>query len=444
MKYFGTDGFRGKANESLTAYQAFLVGSGLGFLLRQEHIKPVVLIGKDTRLSSSMFESAIASGLSAHGCDVKLLGVCPTPMVSYGVENTDAVAAVMISASHNPYYDNGIKLFNESGEKMDSETELRIESYIDGTSELILPENEAIGTIAPDKSILELYMDHLVQSVEADLSGYKIILDCANGASVTTAQAIFERLGAQPIVIHNQPDGININTHCGSTHPESLIEAVLEHGADMGFAFDGDADRCIAVDNKGEIVDGDKTLYACGKFMRERGLLKNNLIVTTVMANLGLFKKFEEEGIDTEVTKVGDKYVYESLLLKDGMLGGEQSGHIIFKQFAHTGDGVLTALKLAEVVNQTNQSLHDNVKDLLIFPQTLKNVRVNNKEEAMSHEDVRKKMSEIDFRLGKNGRLLVRPSGTEPLVRVMVEAQTQELCDSLVDEVVDIIVSKKL
>lgn len=445
MKYFGTDGFRGKANESLTAQHAFQVGSALGYLLKKDHEKPLVLIGKDTRLSSSMFEYAMIAGLCANGCHVKQLHVCPTPMVSYLTANSNANGAIMISASHNPYYDNGIKLFNGEGRKMDSQTENLIEQYIEGKLEIILVENEEIGTVTEMDHGLEMYLNHLKEAVNnVDLSPYKIVLDCANGASVATAQEVFESLGAKVIMMHHHPDGININVKSGSTHPESLVQRVLQEKADMGFAFDGDADRCIAVDHKGNMVDGDKTLYACGLHMRTKGELNNDLIVTTVMANLGLFRKFEELNINTEVTAVGDKYVFEGMLTRDGMLGGEQSGHIIFKQYAMTGDGVLTALKLAQVVKETEKSLYDNTKELLIYPQSLKNIRVNDKERALSDEDVRKKMSEIDFRLGKSGRLLVRPSGTEPLIRVMVEAENQELCDLMVDEVIEIIKHKEL
>lgn len=444
MKYFGTDGFRGKANESLTALQAFKVGAAFGNLLKQTISKPTVLIGKDTRLSSGMFEAAIAAGLSAYGCHVGLLDVCPTPMLAHATKNSSANAGIMITASHNPFYDNGIKLFNEEGEKIAEEIEQQIERHLEGRAELILPDNAEIGLITHEPEALEKYLLHLKESVSTSLKGYKVVLDCANGASVTTAKRAFEMLEADVIVMHDQPDGLNINVECGSTHPHSLIEKVKEEKADMGFAFDGDADRCIAVDHTGELIDGDKTLYICGNFMRDQGELNNDLIVTTVMANLGLFRKWEELKFRTEVTRVGDKYVYEAMLSKDGMLGGEQSGHIIFKKHASTGDGVLTALKLSEVVASTKQSLHDLARDLIIYPQTLKNVRVNDKETALSDVDVRRKMSEIDHRLGKTGRLLVRPSGTEPLVRVMVEAESQEICDLFVKEVVDIIVAKRL
>ncbi len=444
MKYFGTDGFRGKANESLTAYQAFKVGASLGYWLKQQNKNVTVLVAKDTRLSSSMFEAAISAGLSGYGCDVELLGVCPTPMLAFAIKNTEAQAGIMITASHNPYHDNGIKLFNDLGEKMSADVEQHIERHLEGRTELILPAHHEIGTIQPAEHVFEDYFEHLKKTISTDLSGYKVVLDCANGATVTTAQRVFELLNAQVIMMHNEPDGLNINVDCGSTHPESLIERVLEEKADMGFAFDGDGDRCIGVDNQGHIIDGDKTLFVSGNFMRSQGRLNNDLIVTTVMANLGLFRKFEELNILTEVTAVGDKYVYEAMLEKDGILGGEQSGHIIYREHSSTGDGVLTALKLAEAVVVTGQSLHDLAKDLVIYPQTLVNVRVKDKESALSDVDVRKKMAEIDHRLGKTGRLLVRPSGTEPLIRVMVEAESQQVCDDFVLEVVQVIKNKQL
>lgn len=444
MKFFGTDGFRGRANDGLTAQQAFQVGSCLGYLLRQDDSRPEVLIGKDTRISSTMFEYALAAGLSAHGCDVLLLGVVPTPMVAYETLHSNASAAVMISASHNPYYDNGIKLFDSQGMKMNGKVEQQIESYLEGQMDILLPDNDSIGLIQQASGSMEHYLHHLKEISDFDLSSYKVVLDCANGAAYQTARKAFEQVGAEVIVINDQPDGFNINNQCGSTHPQELVQRVLEEKADFGFAFDGDADRCIGVDHTGELVDGDKILYACGLFMREQGALQNNLIVTTIMANMGLFKKLKELNIKTEVTQVGDKHVYEAMLTKDSMLGGEQSGHIIFRELFPSGDGVLTALKLAEVVVKTNKSLHDITKDLIIYPQTLKNVVVHDKEKAMSHVDVRKKMSEIDHRLGDSGRLLVRPSGTEPLVRVMVEAKTKEMSDAYVDEVVEVIVSKNL
>ena len=327
---------------------------------------------------------------------------------------------------------------------MSGDVEQHIERHLEGRTELILPAHHEIGTIQPAEHVFEDYFEHLKKTISTDLSGYKVVLDCANGATVTTAQRVFELLNAQVIMMHNEPDGLNINVDCGSTHPESLIERVLEEKADMGFAFDGDGDRCIGVDNQGHIIDGDKTLFVSGNFMRSQGRLNNDLIVTTVMANLGLFRKFEELNILTEVTAVGDKYVYEAMLEKDGILGGEQSGHIIYREHSSTGDGVLTALKLAEAVVVTGQSLHDLAKDLVIYPQTLVNVRVKDKESALSDVDVRKKMSEIDHRLGKTGRLLVRPSGTEPLIRVMVEAESQQVCDDFVLEVVQVIKNKQL
>lgn len=439
MKYFGTDGFRGQANVGLTAKHAFMVGLSLGAQLVDKNENPFIFIGKDTRLSSSMLESALAAGVSSAGVSVKLLGVVPTPLVSHVTQHTDAVGAVMISASHNPYDDNGIKVFNEFGEKTDAETEQKIENVIDGLEEVVLASPDKIGVIKADSEDVDLYIQHLIEEVPLDLTGYKVVLDCANGAAVSTAQRIFEQTGCELIVLHNQPDGYNINTNCGSTHPEDLVKHVLEYQADFGFAFDGDADRCIGVDNQGRLITGDETLYLVGKNLKDKGQLKNNLVVTTVMANLGLFKALDKLGIETVSTAVGDKYVYEALTTKDALIGGEQSGHIIFSDLANTGDGVLTALMISKVVSENKQPLSDLVSDLLIFPQTLKNIRVNNKQAALENESLNEKVEEISQRLDKNGRILVRPSGTEPVIRVMVEAENQELCDSCVDEVIQLI-----
>lgn len=441
MKYFGTDGFRGKANETLTAQQAFIVGSSFGQQLKEKfnQEKLMVYIGKDTRLSSDMLESALASGFASSGIEVHLLGIIPTPTVSYITKNSDAVGAVMISASHNPYYDNGLKLFNDQGEKMDPKTEEAIERVLDDPSLIELCDSDAIGKIKMDKKAIDSYLNYLEENVPVDLKGYKVILDCANGASVTTAVKAFEKTGADLIVLHQEPDGYNINTKCGSTHPESLQEAVKEHKADFGFAFDGDADRCIAVNEKGELFDGDHMLYSLGKFMKDKGTLNNNVIVTTVMANLGFFRAIEKLDIDSEKTAVGDKYVYEALNKRSGSIGGEQSGHIIFKEIANTGDGVLTALKLSEMVKETGQTLSESSKDCVIYPQTLKNIRVIDKEAALTNETILAEVNKVQEHLGSDGRILVRPSGTEPLIRVMVEAQTQEECDKCVDQVIEVI-----
>lgn len=443
MKYFGTDGFRGKVNYDLDALQAFKVGACLGNALYKKHGKKSVYVGMDTRLSSSMLEAAVASGLASMGMDVKLLGVVPTPVVSYITANSEAVGAVMISASHNPYYDNGIKLFSDLGEKMDSETEEYIERYLDNEFELEWVSGDQLGVIVnDDENTIQAYMDYLKENLSMDLSKLKIVLDCANGASVSTAKKAFQLFGLKVIVINDQPDGYNINTKCGSTHPEQLVEKVLELKADAGFAFDGDADRCIGVNHLGELVTGDEVLYLVGKYLKKNNKLKNNLVVTTVMANLGLFRAFEKEGIEYRSTQVGDKYVFEVLGQEDGVIGGEQSGHIIFKDIAHTGDGLLTALKLVEIMVNENKSLKELTNGLVIYPQTLKNLKVKNKQVVLEDASVNQLISEIETRLDKDGRILVRPSGTEPLIRVMVEAKDQIICDSIVDEVIEYIVQK--
>ncbi len=443
MKYFGTDGFRGKVNYTLDALQAFKVGACLGNALYNKHGKKNVYVGMDTRLSSSLLEAGVASGLASMGMDVKLLGVVPTPVVSYITANSDAVGAVMISASHNPYYDNGIKLFSELGEKMDPDTEEYIERYLDNEFELEWVNGDNLGVIVyDDENTIHAYMDYLKENLSMDLSGLKIVLDCANGASVSTAKKAFELFGGEVVVMNDQPDGYNINTKCGSTHPEQLVQKVLELNADAGFAFDGDADRCIGVNHLGELVTGDDVLYLAGKYLKKNNKLKNNLVVTTVMANLGLFRALEREGIDYRSTQVGDKYVFEVLGQEDGVIGGEQSGHIIFKDIAHTGDGVLTALKLVEIMVHENKSLKELTNGLVIYPQTLKNLKVKDKQVVLEDSSVNDLIAEIETRLNKDGRILVRPSGTEPLIRVMVEAKDQLTCDSIVDEVIDYIVQR--
>lgn len=443
MKYFGTDGFRGKVNSDLNALQAFKVGSCLGNVLYNKHKKNSVYVGMDTRLSSPMLEAAVASGLASMGMDVKLLGVVPTPVVSYITANTDAVGAVMISASHNPYYDNGIKLFNELGEKMDSDTEEYIERYLENEFDLELVSGNDLGVIInDDENTIHAYLNYLKENLSMDLSGLKIVLDCANGASIATAKKAFELFGGNVVVINDQPDGYNINTKCGSTHPEQLIEKVLELKADAGFAFDGDADRCIGVNHMGELVTGDDVLYMVGKYLKKNNKLKNNLVVTTVMANLGLFRAFESEEIEYHLTQVGDKYVFEVLSQEDGVIGGEQSGHIIFKDIAHTGDGVLTALKLVEIMVHEKKSLKELRNGLVIYPQTLKNLKVKDKQNVLEDASINQFIAEVETRLSKDGRILVRPSGTEPLIRVMVEAKDQGTCDSIVDEVIDYIVQR--
>lgn len=444
MKYFGTDGFRGEANETLNAHQAFLVGLSFGQQCKEEYQDGFIYIGKDTRISSSMLEHALAAGLSSSGMDVKLLGVVPTPVVSYLTRSSEAVGAVMISASHNPYRDNGIKLFNHHGQKIASSTEQKIEQVIDQEVEVKLVDGDDIGSIESDFAAIQRYIDFLNQEVPLDLTGLKVVLDCANGASISTAQKVFEKTGCELIVLFDTPDGKNINVNCGSTHVDRLKEKVLELKADVGFAFDGDADRCIGVNHLGQEVDGDHMIYIYARYLKEKNDLNNNLVVTTVMANLGLFKALDELGIETHKTAVGDKYVFEALKDYDGVIGGEQSGHIIFKKLANTGDGVLTALMMCHVMSEKNQSLARLSEDLTIYPQRLKNVEVVDKGSALENEQLKHKIESVNQLLGDKGRLLVRPSGTEPLVRVMVEAQSQELCDQLVDEIIDVIHANNL
>jgi len=440
-KYFGTDGIRGKANETLRVETAFAVGRYLGYAFSKEkHGK--ILIGMDTRLSSSMFEAALAAGASASGADVYCLKVVPTPAVAYLTGLDDFDCGVMISASHNPFYDNGIKVFNHHGVKISNALEAEIEAFIDHKVDIPYAEDEKIGRVFDYREGLKRYTDHLKSLFTMDLSEMTLALDTANGSATTSAYEVLTSFGAHCILIHNQPDGININTHCGSTHPQSLQALVKGVKANLGLAFDGDADRLIAVDESGNLVDGDKIIYACGVHMKEQGLLVKNKVVTTVMANLGCYKALERAGIDYEQTQVGDKYVYECMVKNDYQLGGEQSGHIIFKQHATTGDGLLTALKLLEVMSAKKQTISEITKDLYIYPQLLKNVRVKDKQKALHDQDLLELTRKIQEELGDEGRILVRPSGTEPLVRVMVEAKTDELCAKYVGQCVELIQNK--
>mgnify|MGYP004702450129 CR=1 FL=1 len=442
-KYFGTDGIRGKANETLTVQTAFAVGSYLGYLFSKES-KGRILIGRDTRISSTMFESAITAGATAAGCDVYTLKVAPTPAIAYLVKSEGFDCGVMISASHNPYYDNGIKVFDNNGSKLSASIEDEIERYIDGEMTVDFVCDGKIGQAFDYAEGLDNYLNWMASLFDFDCQKKRIVIDCANGSAVATAEKMLNRLHCDVIALHNDPDGININTECGSTHPAHLQKAVIESGADVGFAFDGDADRLIAVDEFGNLIDGDKILYACGLHLKKYHGLNKNSIVTTVMSNLGLYKALEKEDINFIQTQVGDKYVYEQMLLQDVKLGGEQSGHIIFKDHATTGDGLLTALKLLEVMADTGQSLASLTEPVAIFPQLLKNVRVNDKQAVMEDTGLKEIIRKLEEELHGNGRILVRPSGTEPLVRVMVEAQSEELCVRLVSEVVELINSKGL
>ncbi len=441
-KYFGTDGFRGEANVDLTVEHAYRVGRFLGWYYGQDH-KCKVVIGKDTRRSRYMFEYALASGLTASGADAYLLHVTTTPSVSYVARTEDFDCGIMISASHNPFYDNGIKIINDRGEKLSEDVIGKIEDYLDGKSgEIPFAVKEKIGRTTDYVMGRNRYIGYLISLATRSFKGMKVGLDCANGSSWMMAKSIFDALGAKTYVIHNEPDGTNINMNCGSTHIEALQQLVKEKGLDVGFAYDGDADRCLAVDENGEVVDGDLILYVCGLYMKERGMLDTNTVVTTVMSNLGLYKAFDIAGIRYVKTAVGDKYVYENMAQNGHCLGGEQSGHIIFSKFASTGDGILTSLKLMEVMLEKKQTLGQLIQPVDIYPQVLKNIRVKSKPEARQDPDVMAAVSQVEKELGADGRILVRESGAEPVIRVMVEAKTDELCARYVDQVINVIRQK--
>lgn len=446
-KYFGTDGFRGEANVTLTVEDAYKVGRFLGWYYGQKTKadRCRVVIGKDTRRSSYMFEYSLVSGLTASGADVYLLHVTTTPSVSYVVRTEEFDCGIMISASHNPYYDNGIKVINGRGEKLEEETIEKIESYLDGEmGEIPFAKRDAIGRTVDYAAGRNRYIGYLISLATRSFKNMRVGLDCANGSASAIAKNVFDALGAETHVINNTPDGLNINTNCGSTHIEGLQKYVLENHLDVGFAYDGDADRCLAVDSEGKLVDGDKILYVCGKYMKEQDTLVNNTVVTTVMSNFGLYKAFEREGISYEKTAVGDKYVYENMSQNGHCLGGEQSGHIIFSKHATTGDGILTSLKLMEVILEKKETLAKLADEVQIYPQVLKNVRVKDKEAAQADRDVQAEVQKVSDALGDTGRILVRPSGTEPLIRVMVEAPTDEICGKYVAQVVEMIEKKGL
>ena len=446
-KYFGTDGFRGEANVTLTVEDAYKVGRFLGWYYGQKtpDERCRVVIGKDTRRSSYMFEYSLVSGLTASGADVYLLHVTTTPSVSYVVRTEEFDCGIMISASHNPYYDNGIKVINGRGEKLEEETIEKIESYLDGEmGEIPFAKRDAIGRTVDYAAGRNRYIGYLISLATRSFKNMRVGLDCANGSASAIAKNVFDALGAETHVINNTPDGLNINTNCGSTHIEGLQKYVVENHLDVGFAYDGDADRCLAVDSEGKLVDGDKILYVCGKYMKEQGTLVNNTVVTTVMSNFGLYKAFEREGISYEKTAVGDKYVYENMSQNGHCLGGEQSGHIIFSKHATTGDGILTSLKLMEVILEKKETLAKLADEVQIYPQVLKNVRVKDKEAAQADRDVQAEVQKVSDALGDTGRILVRPSGTEPLIRVMVEAPTDEICGKYVAQVVEMIEKKGL
>ena len=443
-KYFGTDGFRGEANVVLTVEHAFKVGRYLGWYFGQDH-KARIVIGKDTRRSSYMFEYALAAGLTASGADAYLLHVTTTPSVSYVVRTEDFDCGLMISASHNPYYDNGIKVINSEGHKMEAEVEAKIEAYIDGEiDEIPLATKENIGRTVDYAAGRNRYIGHLISLATRSFKDMRVGLDCANGSASSVAKSVFDALGAKTYVINNEPNGVNINTNCGSTHIEVLQEYVKEKHLNIGFAYDGDADRCIAVDENGNVVDGDRIMYVCGKYLMEQGKLKDNTVVTTIMSNLGLYKACDKIGMKYEQTAVGDKYVYENMLKNGYVLGGEQSGHIIFSKHARTGDGILTSLMVMEAVIEKKQTLGTLADEVKIFPQLLKNVRVKDKKTALDNAAVQAAVEKTAEELGTDGRILVRESGTEPVIRVMVEAASDEICEKYVDSVVKVIESEGL
>lgn len=440
-KYFGTDGYRGEANVDLTVDAAFKVGRFLGWYYGLEHPdqRCRIVIGKDTRRSSYMFEYALAAGITASGADAYLLHVTTTPSVSYVVRSEDFDCGVMISASHNPYYDNGIKVINGNGEKLGDDVIEKIEAYLDGEiGEIPLAKKDAIGRTVDFSAGRNRYIGYLISLPTRSFKGMKVALDCANGSASAIAKAVFDALGADTYVIHNEPNGTNINTNCGSTHMETLQRYVVERKCDLGFAYDGDADRCLAVDAEGRLVDGDVIMYICGTYMKENGQLKDNTVVTTIMSNFGLYKAFDAAGIRYEKTKVGDRYVYENMAENGFGLGGEQSGHIIFSKHATTGDGILTSLKLMEVILEKKQPLHKLAEAVTIYPQVLKNVRVTDKQAAQDDEMVQAEVARVTEALGDSGRILLRSSGTEPLVRVMVEAGDLETCERCVDQVIEV------
>ena len=442
-KYFGTDGFRGEANKNLNYEHAIKIGRFLGWYYgANKGKKAKIVIGKDTRRSSYMFEYALCTGLMASGADAYIMHVTTTPSVSYIARVDDFDCGIMISASHNPYYDNGIKLLNENGEKMDEETILKIEDYIDGKLEIPVAQRDEIGRTVDYVAGRNRYIGYLISMSKYSFKDKKVGLDCANGASWSIARGVFDALGAKTYVINDAPDGYNINTDCGSTHIEHLQKFVVDNGLDVGFAYDGDADRCLCVDEKGNIVTGDHILYVYGCYMKERGKLLNNKVVTTVMSNFGLYKAFDAAGIEYDKTAVGDKYVYENMVKTGNRIGGEQSGHIIFSKYATTGDGILTSLKMMEVMLAKNKPLSELTAPFVVYPQVLKNVRVKSKPEAQNDPDVQAAVKKVADELGDQGRILVRESGTEPVIRVMVEAGTEELCEKYVDGVIDVIKEK--
>ncbi len=434
-KYFGTDGFRGEANKDLTVDHAFKIGRYLGWYYGKDH-KAKVVIGKDTRRSSYMFEAALCAGLTASGADAYLLHVTSTPSVSYIARADDFDCGVMISASHNPYHDNGIKLINGDGEKMEESLLEGIEAYLDSDETLPYAQRDAIGRTVDYSAGRNRYIGYLISLATRSYKNFKIGLDCANGSTWQMAKSVFDALGADTYVIANRPDGLNINVDCGSTHIGQLQKFVVENGLDVGFAFDGDADRCLAVDEKGNVINGDHIMYVCAKFMQEKNRLDGSKVVTTIMSNMGLYKALDQLGIGYEKTAVGDKYVAENMRQNGHIIGGEQSGHIIFGRYATTGDGLLTAIKVMECITESKQPLSVLASGMTMYPQKLKNVVVTDKDETLNCEEVKAAVAKVEADLGDEGRVVLRKSGTEPLLRVMVEATSDALCEEKVDEII--------
>ena len=434
-KYFGTDGFRGEANVDLTVDHAFRIGRYLGWYYGRDH-KAKVVIGKDTRRSSYMFEDALCAGLTASGADAYLLHVTSTPSVSFIARADDFDCGIMISASHNPFHDNGIKLINGNGEKMEEELLDGIEAYLDSNEQLPYATRDAIGCSVDYAAGRNRYIGYLISLATRSYKGFRIGLDCANGSTWQMAKSVFDALGADTYVIANRPDGLNINVDCGSTHLDNLRRHVLANHLDVGFAFDGDADRCLAVDEKGNEVNGDHIMYLCARYMKEKGTLGDSKVVTTVMSNMGLYKALDEIGVGYEKTAVGDKYVAENMRNNGHILGGEQSGHIIFGRLANTGDGLLTAIKVMEAITESKQPLSVLAEPMTMYPQVLKNVVVTDKDETLACPEVQAAVKKAEEELGNNGRVLLRKSGTEPLLRVMSEATTRELCEEKVDAII--------
>ena len=443
-KYFGTDGFRGEANIDLTSWHAYRIGQVLGAIAGEgcdgDGQHPCIVIGRDTRHSGPMFEAALAAGITSTGADAHILGVVTTPGVAYITRVCGYAFGVMISASHNPFYDNGIKVLNANGEKLEDDVTARIEAYIDGEpAELPLAQRDAIGKLE-DKSAVRLQYEAYLESLATDsFAGFRIGLDCANGSASAIAPDIFRHLGADVSAINTEPDGFNINVACGSTHIDALTAHVRDNGLDVGFAYDGDADRCLAVDAQGNVVDGDHIMYLCALQMREEGRLANNTVVTTVMSNYGLYKALDAAGIAYEKTAVGDRFVYENMAQNGHMIGGEQSGHIIFREFATTGDGIMTSLMVMRALLASGKTLAQLAEPMHSFPQVLKNVRVADKKAAQEDPDVVAAVKAADDALEGSGRILVRPSGTEPLIRVMAEAPTPQVCEEHVDAIIRVL-----